>query len=249
MTAPIELGEDLVDAWFAALDRAGRPIPEVLRHRWHDEMLAAVREARTPPPPMAVGRFAALDRYFTGVASGVAAALGTSPASFGADSDAVVLAAGLLAGSAAVAVSQTEPGDRAEASVAAAAATGAVDRAAGAGELGPVILEAVRAAGQVRRHTMVGIALQALGRAIAPPVPATGTVFDVQLVLDPVVPGADLDLFALDDVVGDLALACDWVPTPAGFRLLIRTERPGPLLEALWSHGRVSELSIDVEDN
>ena len=241
---PVFLDDVLVDRWFAELDRSARPIPQSLRDRWHRALLDAVREAREPRPASVAGRFAALDRYFTGVAAGIAAGLGTLPVSDGGDSDPVILAAGLLAGSAAL---QAAEGDRVEASVAGAAAAAVVDVAASGHGLADLIAEAGRSARQLRAHTLVGVALDALGRAVTPVGrPAGGTVYFVSLVLEPVTAADELDPFELDNVINALAFGCDWVPTRTGFRLYLQTDQPGPLLEALFSFGRVSELNIDA---
>ena len=241
---PIFLDDVLVDRWFAELDRSARPVPQSLRDRWHRSMLDAVREAREPQPAGMVGRFAVLDRYLTGVAAGIAAGLATSPVSDAGDSDPVILAAGLLAGSAALQASES---DRIDASVAAAAAAAVVDVAASGHRLVDLILEAGRSARQLRAHTLVGVALDALGRAVAPAErPTSGAVFDISLVLEPATADLELDPFELDNVVNELAIGCDWVPTRTGFRLYLQTEEPGRLLEALISFGHVSELSIEA---
>ena len=237
--------EELVTAWMDAL---GRPvagsIPDTLVLRWRSALLAAVAEAREPAPAAVTGRYVVLDHYLTGVAAGLAAAMRTAgPADDGA-SDPIILAAGLLAGSAAVLALPSAADWEADASRAAAAAM--VDAAAAGAELAAGIDEAVRAGTQVRSRSMVGIALEALQRGLAgePVEDDPDDLYEVRLLLEAVDPRYDLETVALDRMLDGLSDERRWIPDETGFRLVLITRRPGPLVETLFGFGRVRRLRI-----
>ncbi len=245
MTGPEFVDDRLVDGWMAALALPTTArIPGNLVDRWRLGLLAAVREAREPAPIRLTGRFAALDRYLTGVAAGLAAGLGTSPASDAGESDPIILAAGLLAGSAAL---QAPPeADRYEVAAGRAAAAAVVDNAAGGAGLITVINAAARAAAQVRPRALVSIALGALAQSVSPTPAAAGhgELYQVSLLVEPPDPRVDLDNVALDHALDGLTADCRWRPDETGFRLVISTTQPGAVVEAVWSYGRVSDLRI-----
>lgn len=243
--SPHFLDDRLIDGWLDALAAAPAPPPENLAGTWRRQLLTAVREARGPAGLGVTGRWAALDRYLTGVAAGLAAGLGTSPASDGGDSDPVILAAGLLAGSAAL---QAAPVDRTEVAVARAAAAAVVDAAADGADLARVIRVAARAADLRHRRASVTTALQALARCVNDEPADTGEDsgrYEVRLTIEPAIPTDDLDTIALDAVLDRLAGQAIWIPGATGYRLVLTTTTPGRLIEAVWSFGLVTDLEIE----
>lgn len=246
MTASVSVDGPLVLAWMDALGspQAG-PVPDTLIARWRGELLAAVEEASAPSAPPVTGRYLVLDRYLSGVAAGLAAAVATSPASDAGESDPIILAAGFLAGSAALqAVSAGVAEYEVDAGRAAAAAM--VDAAAAGAGLLDAIGEAHRAAGQVRARSMVGIAVDALLRGLTgtPDDEEPSGVYEIGLLLEPVDPRIDLDTVALDRMLDGLSDERRWIPDTTGFRLVLITSRPGPLVETVFGYGRVRQLTI-----
>ncbi len=248
MTGEIGVDVRLVHAWMEALEQpAAGSVPDALISRWRTGLLAAVEEAELPTPPPVTGRYLALDVYLTGVTAGLAAAVATSPASDAGDSDPIILAAGLLAGSAALHAAPTAVATY-EVDAGQAAAAAMVDAAAAGAGMVDAIREAHRAAGQVRSRSMVGIALDALLRGVAgtPPEDEPDGVYEVRLLLEPLDPRLDLDTVALDRLLDGLSDERRWIPDVTGFRLVFITERPGPLVEAVFGYGRVRQLRIRV---
>ena len=248
MRAPVFLDDRLVNGWMTTLlePTMGR-LPANLVDRWRSGLLAAVQEAREPAPIRLTGRFAPLDRYLTGVAAGIAAGLGTSPASDAGDSDPIILAAGLLAGSAALEAATDT--DRFEISASRAAAAAVVDAAADGAGLTVVIQAAARAATHVRPRALVSIAVTALAQSLAPGAAPTERreLYEVRLLLEPVDPADDLDILTVNRAIDGLAREPQWIPEDTGYRLTTLSSDPGPLIEAVWSYGRVSELSIHYQ--
>jgi hypothetical protein len=245
MTRPVVLDEQLMSAWMDALAHpVAGSIPDALIDRWRAGLVAAVAEAREPAPSAVTGRHLVLDRYLTGVAAGLAAAVATSAPSDGAASDPIILAAGLLAGSAAVQAVPSAAGWEVAAGSAAAAAM--VDAAATGAGVAAAVGEALRAATQVRSRTMVGIALEALLRGIAgdPAEAEPDELFQVRLTLEPVDPRYDLETVALDRMLDGLSEERRWIPDGSGFRLVVVTRRPGPVVETVFGYGRVRGLDI-----
>ncbi len=243
MTKPAALDERLVDGWFDELDRTDyRRLPANLLQVWRGALRDAVREAGEPVSQGVTGRFATLDRYLTGLAAGIAAAMATSPASAGHESDSVIFTAGLLAGSAAVQAGDAEYSEV----VAARAAADAVVESASMGQpLRSVVVSAARAAQHLRPHALVSAALDALSRSISPRAPGErGDLYTVDALLDPIAPATELDAIALDAAIGSIASRCDWIPTSTGYRLVMQTEQPGRLIETVLSFGRVSDLTV-----
>jgi hypothetical protein len=244
MTTPM-VDEELVRAWMDAL---GRPvagsIPETLVGRWRSVLLAAVAEAREPAPAAVTGRYLVLDHYLTGVAAGLAAAVGTSGPADDGESDPIILAAGLLAGSAALQVLPAVADYEVDAGRAAAAAM--VDAAAAGAGLLAGIDEAVRAGGQVRSRSMVGIALEALQQGLLGDAVESDPdeLYEVRLLLEPLDPRYDLETVALDRMLDGLSEERRWIPDETGFRLVLITRRPGPLVETVFGYGRVRRLRI-----
>ncbi len=237
--------EELVSAWMDAL---GRPvagsIPETLVLRWRSVLLAAVAEAREPAPATVTGRYLVLDHYLTGVAAGLAAAVGTSGPSDDGAADPIILAAGLLAGSAAL--QALRPVADYEVDAARAAAAAMVDAAAAGAGLLAGIGEAVRAGGQVRSRSTVGIALEALQQGLAGDAVEQDPdeLYEVRLLLEPLDPRYDLETVALDRMLDGLSEERRWIPDETGFRMVLITRRPGPLVETVFGYGRVRRLRI-----
>jgi hypothetical protein len=245
MTGPV-IDERLIGAWMDAL---GRPvagsIPDTLLDRWRAGLLAAVAEAREPAPAVVTGRYQVLDHYLTGTAAGLAAAVGTAGPSDDGESDPIILAAGLLAGSAALqALPIDVVGHEADAGGAAAAAM--VDAAAAGAGLVTAVEQALRAAGQVRARSMVGIALDALLRGLVgePVEDADDGLYEVRLLLEPLDPRIDLETVVLDRMLDGLSDERRWIPDETGYRLVLITRRPGPLVETVFGYGRVRRLHI-----
>lgn len=245
MRGPV-VDEQLVGAWMDALSRpVAGTIPDTLLDRWRAVLLAAVAEAREPQPAVVTGRYRVLDHYLTGTAAGLAAAVGTAGPSDDGESDPIILAAGLLAGSAALqALPAAATGFEADAGGAAAAAM--VDAAAGGAGLEGAVQQALRAAGQVRARSMVGIALDALVRALRgePAEEDDDGLYEVRLLLEAPDPRIDLETVALDRMLDGLAEERRWVPDDTGYRLVLLTRRPGPLIETVFGFGRVRRLRI-----
>lgn len=242
---PVLVDDRLVTGWMDALGRpAAGTIPSGLIQRWRADLLAAVQEAREPVPTSLTGRYAPLDRYLTGIAAGLAAGLGKSPASDAGDSDPIILSAGFLAGSAAL---HATPGifDY-EVWAGRAAAAAMVDSAANGAGLVVVIQAASRAAVQVRARTMVGIALEALLRSVSTGYDEDHPRFDyeVRLLLEPFNPRDELDEVTLDRALGEICDDRRWIPDETGYRLVLVTALPGALIETVWSFGRVRDLSV-----
>ncbi|MEP6980189.1 MAG: hypothetical protein ABJA16_05440 [Nakamurella sp.] len=238
--------EYLVDGWMTALaSPVAGPVPDTLIQRWREELSAAVAQARVPSAPPVTGRYLVLDRYLSGVAAGLAAAVATSPASAAEESDPIILAAGLLAGLAALRAVSTEVADY-EVDAARAAAAAMVDAAAAGAGLLDAIGEAHRAAGQVRARSMVGIALDALLRGLVgtPTDDEPDGVYEIRLLLEPVDHRIDLDTVAVDRMLDGLSDERRWIPDATGFRLVLITTRPGPLVETVFGFGRVRQLRI-----
>lgn len=242
MTGPV-VDEQLVTAWMDALaEPVAGPIPDTLVARWRTGLLAAVAQAREPATAAVTGRYLVLDHYLTGVAAGLAAAVRTSGPSDDGESDPIILAAGLLAGSAAL---QAVPAG-VETDAGAAAAAAMVDAAAAGAGLVAAVEEASRAAGQVRSRSMVGIALEALRRALVgdPADEEDDGAYEVRLLLEPADPRDDIETVALDRMLDGLTEERRWIPDETGFRLVLVTTRPGPLIEAVFGYGRVRRLRI-----
>lgn len=244
MTAPVFVDDRLVTGWMRELAKLPAPgvLPENLIQRWRSALLAAVQEAQAPDPSAITGRFDALDRYLIGVAAGLAAGLGTSPASDGGDSDPIILAAGLLAGAASVQAGAMVEDYEVTAGRAAAAAV--VDSAANGAGLLAVIESASRAAGQVRSRTLVGLALDALVRSVTPPELESSVRYEVRLLLEPVDLIADLQEIELDRATEGLCTELRWQPDETGYWLTMTSHQPGELIEVVWLFGRVRHLTI-----
>ena len=247
---PIRLDDVLVDRWFAQLARASRAVPGLLLDQWRRMVIAAVSDAREPAPAGVSGRFAVPGRYLTGIAAAVAASraagVGSGMPTPSEATDAVVLAAGLLAGSAALAAADTT---RSEVAVAASVATAVVDVAAAGAPLGKLIAEAARRARMSLGPTWVSEVILALGRAASADDSSgepVGTPYRVALAVEPAEPGLELDVFAIDTVLSELTRTADWIPTPTGYRLILSTTEPGPLIESLLRFGQISELQVAV---
>ena len=242
MSGPV-VDEVLVTGWMDALaEPVAGPVPAALVQRWRAGLLAAVTEAREPTPPAVSGRYQLLDRYLTGITAGLAAAVGTAAPADGGVSEPIILAAGLLAGSAALQV--VPAGYETDAGSAAAAAM--VDAAASGAPMVAAVEQALRAAGRVRARSMVGIALDALLRALTggPADEPDDGLFEVRLLLEPTDPRVELETVALDRMLDGLTEERRWIPDATGFGLVLLSRRPGPLIETVFAFGRVRRLHI-----
>ncbi len=241
MTASLD--DVFVENWLVCLGRpeSGR-IPVTLLQRWGVELLGAVQQAREPARTSITGRFERLNSYLGGVAAGLAAGIGTSPASDAGDSDPIILAAGLLAGAAALAAGPAPDGYEVAASRAAASA--AVDSAASGVSLEVVIATAARAADRVRPRAAVTVALTALNRSLHPPAGESIQLFVLSLVLEQSNPADELDAVALGAALEGLCDIHSWTPTDTGYHFELGSTLPGPVLETMWSFGRIHDLSV-----
>jgi hypothetical protein len=246
MTQPAALDESLVADWFDVLAaQPWRGLPADLIDGWRAQMLAAVREAREPATLGVIGKVAPLDHSLSGLAAGIAAGLATSAASDGVESDPVIFTTGLLAGAAALSISNEWSR---ETEAARAAAASVVDIAADGRDLDVVITAAARGARRGHSTTGVAAALDALAQAARTALehPASGQLFDIQMQIESRTPESDLDLWGMSYVIEEWASRCDWVPVAHGYRLMLQSSTPGPLILAMLPFGQVTDLRIDV---
>ncbi len=255
MNPPVFLDDKLIDSWIDTLTKHSRnAVPVEDWQRWRQMLLDAVRAARAPSTKWpVVSEYAVLDRYLYGIAAGLAAGLGTTPARDGGDSDSMILVTGLLAGAAAVkAFARAAPGLGPDVRASSAAGNAILEAASEGHPLISVIGTASAAASRAAAGSKVAFVLAGLAESVgsrgAPvgPLPSGGVDegdYEVGMHVD----GGELDspmgFMILEQALSRVA-DFECYPTASGYRLRMTTSNPGLGIETVLAFGRISKLRI-----